>query len=769
MNEEFPLLKNIDTPEDLKKLSIEQLPQVSKELREFIIDVVSSNPGHLGASLGVVELTVALHYALNTPLDKIIWDVGHQAYGHKILTGRRDIFHTNRKYKGLSGFPKMSESEYDSFGVGHTSTSISAALGIAVAEQQKKQNNQVVAIIGDGSMTGGMAFEGLNNAGMQNTDLTVVLNDNNIAIDENVGALKEYLVDITTSKAYNRIKNDIWHMMGKISKIAPHARDYAQKLENGIKTIMLRQSNLFESLNFRYFGPVDGHDVVHLARLFEDFKSIKGPKLLHVVTKKGKGFPEAEKNQTRYHAPGKFNKTTGKIIVVENKTPQPPLYQQVFGHTILELAKKNEIIVGITVFAVLILTVYIIVLLADISKLTNEFQRVTFQVPYTNGLQGLSQGSPIHLGGFEVGQIVDTGISSEEGGEIFVSFTMELPVQYKLYENCVLFPEQNILGAKAILSIRELGDGGRELADGDIAKIDLVDGTLEQIKKEFDPTNPGSVLYVIKKEIDREDKDSLLGSLVASADNIREVTDSLKYEVKADEQEGGTVLARFKHVAKNLDDITELIKAQLDQENSQAVLARIISSLAKLDDSLASLKGLVTENKDDIGEVVQSLKNSAKVIETELPSIVNKIDQVMEKADNGLETAKAALVELKETATGINEMITANRDRIDLLINNITETSSNLKLVSREVRRAPWRLLYKPNQKELEIQSTVDTAAAFASGAERLDSAAISLKRVVSEMGDKISPDRLNDVLSELEMSFSQFQKAEEKLWQEME
>lgn len=348
MAEGIELLKTINSPDDLKKLKIEELVQVSSELRQFIIDVVSLNPGHFGASLGVVELTVALHYAYNTPFDKIVWDVGHQAYAHKILTGRRDIFHTNRKYGGLSGFPKMSESEYDSFGVGHSSTSISAALGISMADKNTGVNRNVAAVIGDGSLTGGLAFEGLNNAGSSDSNIVVILNDNNMAIDPAVGALKEYLVDITTSRTYNKVKNELWNLFGKINKIAPHAREYAQKLENGVKAAMLKQSNLFESLNFRYFGPVDGHDVVHVARLLEDFKRIPGPKLLHVLTKKGKGFKQAEINQTKFHAPGLFNKETGEILSVKPDKPQPPLFQEVFGQTILELAKLNEKIVGIT-------------------------------------------------------------------------------------------------------------------------------------------------------------------------------------------------------------------------------------------------------------------------------------------------------------------------------------------------------------------------------------------------------------------------------------
>jgi 1-deoxy-D-xylulose-5-phosphate synthase len=290
---QYPLLSKIDSPADLKKLSEDELIPLSEELREFIIDIVSSNPGHFGASLGVVELTIALHYVFNTPYDKLVWDVGHQAYGHKILTGRRDVFHTNRKLNGISGFPKMAESEYDAFGVGHSSTSISAALGIALASQHQGEDRQVVAIIGDGSLTGGEAYEGLNNAGIEHSNLLVILNDNNMAIDPNVGAMKEYLLDITTSKTYNKVKEDVWNFLGRMSKLVPDARRYAQKVENALKSVLLKQSNLFESLNFRYFGPVDGHDVVHLTKILGDLKNIKGPKLLHVITTKGKGFKQA--------------------------------------------------------------------------------------------------------------------------------------------------------------------------------------------------------------------------------------------------------------------------------------------------------------------------------------------------------------------------------------------------------------------------------------------------------------------------------------------
>lgn len=343
------LLKHILFPSDLKKLDLTELPKVSDELRQFIIDIVSSNPGHFGASLGVVELTVALHYVFNTPYDRIVWDVGHQAYGHKILTGRREVFDTNRKYKGISGFPKITESEYDAFGVGHSSTSISAALGMAKAANfNKEDDRQIVAVIGDGSMTAGLAFEGLNNAGIEKTNLLVILNDNNMAIDPNVGALKEYLLDITTSKTYNRLKDDVWNLLGHLNKLGHRYRKLAQQIDNSIKTFLLRQSNLFESLNFRYFGPVDGHDVVYMTKILKDLKDIKGPKLLHVVTQKGKGFKQAELDQTAWHAPGKFDKKTGEIFKVKSDQPLPPKYQDVFGHTIVELAKQNEKIVGIT-------------------------------------------------------------------------------------------------------------------------------------------------------------------------------------------------------------------------------------------------------------------------------------------------------------------------------------------------------------------------------------------------------------------------------------
>jgi 1-deoxy-D-xylulose-5-phosphate synthase len=342
-------LAQINSPEDLKKISEEQLTEVCDDVRQYIIDMVSVNGGHFGASLGVVELTVALHYVFNTPVDQLVWDVGHQAYGHKILTGRRDVFHTNRKYKGISGFPKRSESEYDTFGVGHSSTSISAALGMAVANRIKNDRRHHIAVIGDGAMTAGLAYEGLNHAGAEDTDLLVVLNDNCMSIDPNVGALKEYLTDITTSHTYNKVKDEVWNLLGKVSKFGPNAQKIAQKIEHSVKSALLNQSNLFESLNFRYFGPVDGHDVNHLVKVMEDLKDIPGPKILHAVTVKGKGFQPAEEgNATKWHAPGLFDKSTGQIIKKVDDKPQPPKYQDVFGHSIIELAEKNDKIAGVT-------------------------------------------------------------------------------------------------------------------------------------------------------------------------------------------------------------------------------------------------------------------------------------------------------------------------------------------------------------------------------------------------------------------------------------
>ena len=342
-------MQTINSPEDLKKVPREQLHQVCDELRQYIIDVVSVHGGHFGASLGVVELSVALHYAYNTPYDQLVWDVGHQAYGHKILTGRRDNFITNRKYKGLSGFPKRSESEYDTFGVGHSSTSISAALGMAMAAKYKGETDRKsVAVIGDGSMTAGMAFEALNHAGVADTDVLIILNDNCMSIDPNVGALKEYLTDITTSHTYNKLRDDVWHLLGKLPIGKRFTRDMASKLEASIKGMVSKSSNLFEALNLRYFGPIDGHNITKLVDTLQDLRNIPGPKILHILTVKGKGYALAEKDQTKWHAPGLFDKITGEIFKKKYDIPQPPKYQDVFGHTIIELAEQNDKIIGIT-------------------------------------------------------------------------------------------------------------------------------------------------------------------------------------------------------------------------------------------------------------------------------------------------------------------------------------------------------------------------------------------------------------------------------------
>ncbi len=343
------ILAQINTSEDLRKRDRSELIQICDELRQYIIDNVSVYGGHFGASLGVVELTVALHYVFNTPDDQLIWDVGHQAYGHKILTGRKDNFHTNRLYGGISGFPKRKESPYDAFGVGHSSTSISAALGMAVASRYKGDlQRQHIAVIGDGSMTAGMAFEAMNHAGDIPNNMIIILNDNCMAIDPNVGALKEYLTDITTSHTYNKVKDEVWNLLGKMSNFGKSAQEIVSKIENGLKATLLKQSNLFESLNLRYFGPIDGHDVEYVATVLEDLKNIPGPKILHCITTKGKGYALAEKDQTLWHAPGKFDKITGVIKKKVFETPQPPKYQDVFGHTIVELAEQNSKIMGVT-------------------------------------------------------------------------------------------------------------------------------------------------------------------------------------------------------------------------------------------------------------------------------------------------------------------------------------------------------------------------------------------------------------------------------------
>ena len=343
-----PLLKTINSPADLKKLDRTQLHQLSDELRQYIVDMVSVHGGHFAASLGVVELTVALHYVFNTPYDQLVWDVGHQAYGHKILTGRRDVFDSVRKKNGLSGFPKRAESEYDAFGVGHSSTSISAALGMAMASHYKGENNrQHVAIIGDGAMTAGEAFEAMNHAGIEKSNLLIILNDNCMSIDPNVGALKEYLTDITTSQTYNKLRDDFWKALGKLPG-KTFSRKMVSKIETSLKGMVSRSSNLFESLNIRYFGPIDGHNITKLVDTLQDMKEIPGPKLLHIKTVKGKGYELAEKDQTKWHAPGLFDKITGEIYKKKFDLPQPPKYQDVFGYTIIELAEKNDKIMGVT-------------------------------------------------------------------------------------------------------------------------------------------------------------------------------------------------------------------------------------------------------------------------------------------------------------------------------------------------------------------------------------------------------------------------------------
>ncbi len=335
-------------PSDLRSLSVDQLKQVCHELRQFIIEVLADTPGHFASSLGTVELTVALHYVLNTPYDRIVWDVGHQAYAHKILTGRKDVFRTLRKLGGISGFPNPQESEYDAFIAGHASTSISAALGMAIASLLKRESDRkIVAVIGDGSMTGGLAFEGLNNASADPNNLLIILNDNNMAIDSNVGAMNQYLVDITTSKTYNKIRYDLYRTLRRWGLIQDRGKGFILRFNNSLKALLTRQHNMFEGFNVRYFGPVDGNDIHALVKVLHDIKDMQGPKLLHILTKKGKGFKPAEDAATIWHAPGKFNKETGERIV-QHSLHEPQLYQDVFGHTLVELAKQNERIVGIT-------------------------------------------------------------------------------------------------------------------------------------------------------------------------------------------------------------------------------------------------------------------------------------------------------------------------------------------------------------------------------------------------------------------------------------
>lgn len=342
------LLQQVNSPADLKNLSEDKLPLLCKEIREFIIEIMSKNPGHLGASLGAVEIAVAIHYVFDTPDDKLIWDVGHQAYAHKIITGRKEDFRNIRKEGGISGFPKMKESEFDSFGTGHASTSISAALGMATAARlNNNHSRQHIAVIGDGAMTGGMAMEALNNAGVSETNLLVILNDNGISIDKSVGALREYFINIVTSRAYKKLKDKIWLLMGGNTRYGANSRQVVKQLTHAFKSTLFNNCNLFEAFNFRYLGPVDGHDVIKLVKLLHDLKEVPGPKLLHLITVKGKGFEKAEQQQSLYHAPGIFDKETGEIIDL-SKGEKPSRYQDVFGHTIVELARENSKIVGIT-------------------------------------------------------------------------------------------------------------------------------------------------------------------------------------------------------------------------------------------------------------------------------------------------------------------------------------------------------------------------------------------------------------------------------------
>lgn len=339
---EYKYLYAVDTPADLKRLTVAQLGDYCAELRRYIVECCSRNPGHLASSLGVVELTVALHYVYDTPDDKIVWDVGHQAYAHKIITARRDAFLSNRKLGGISGFPRMAESEYDAFGAGHSSVSISAAFGMAKAADLRGEKRSVVAVIGDGAMTGGLAFEGLNNAGAcPRSDILVILNDNNMAIDKATGALERYLVRVSTSSSYNRFKNRLWRVLGKV----PPLLRMMQKTGNAVKQGLLQNSNLFESLDFRYFGQIDGHDIAELVRTLRNLKRIKGPKLLHIKTVKGKGYTPAESDQSTWHAPGRFDPKTGVRIASAHGAAR---YQDVFGQTLLDLARIDARVVGIT-------------------------------------------------------------------------------------------------------------------------------------------------------------------------------------------------------------------------------------------------------------------------------------------------------------------------------------------------------------------------------------------------------------------------------------
>lgn len=349
INSNFPLLSQIDSPDDLRALPVESLPQVCSELRRFLIESLSVNPGHFASSMGAVDFTVALHYVFNTPYDRIVWDVGHQAYGHKVLTGRRDAFENNRKMNGLSGFPNPKESEYDAFIAGHASNSISAALGMSIAAQlQGEKDRNVVAVIGDASISGGLAFEAMNNASINKNNLIIVLNDNDMAIDECVGAFGEYMSHLNTSRKYNDMKMKVYEYCVRHKLINEHGRGLILRFSNSVKALLANRQNIFEGLNIRYFGPFDGHDVAKLVDVFNDIKDMRGPRIVHLRTRKGKGFAPAEKDPTTWHAPGKFNKDTGEILSKPSDQPHPLKFQDVFGKTIVELAQADEKVVGIT-------------------------------------------------------------------------------------------------------------------------------------------------------------------------------------------------------------------------------------------------------------------------------------------------------------------------------------------------------------------------------------------------------------------------------------
>lgn len=350
----YKYLSSIDYPTDLRKLKVDQLPDVCAELRNDILEELAENPGHLGSSLGVVELTVALHYVFDTPYDRIVWDVGHQAYGHKILTGRRDRFCTNRKLHGIKPFPFPAESEYDSFCCGHASNSISAALGMAVAARngvnqvEGKPQRKVVAVIGDGAMSGGLAFEGINNTASIPNDMLIILNDNKMSIDRSVGGMRKYLMQLTTNTTYNNIRFRIANKLKSWGVLTDNRRKGLIRFNNSVKSVLTRQQNMFEGMDIRYLGPTDGHDVIELVRILNTIKDMKGPKILHIMTTKGKGYAPAEENATVWHAPGKFDFESGERIVKQSDTPQPPKFQDVFGSTLLELAQQNDRIVGVT-------------------------------------------------------------------------------------------------------------------------------------------------------------------------------------------------------------------------------------------------------------------------------------------------------------------------------------------------------------------------------------------------------------------------------------